>query len=65
MERHTDNEDPMIVLHEMKLMEKIIFTDTVDDHDTLSISPSLVEDSNSFINIGQQIVGNNFLKTPY
>ena len=44
-DRHTDEEDPMVVLHEMKLMDNIIFTDTIEDHDTISINPKLVEDA--------------------
>ena len=65
MPRKTESEDPMVILHEMKLVEKVLLTDTVDDHDTLTVSPSLLEDPTQFYTIGQQLAGGNFLKTPY
>jgi hypothetical protein len=40
--RQTEHEDPFVVIQEMKLMEKVILTDTVDDNDTLSICSSLL-----------------------
>jgi hypothetical protein len=49
----------------MKLLDKIIFTDTVEDDDTISICPSILQDPKVFYTIGEQLAGSNFLKTPY
>ena len=50
--RQTEKEDPFVIIQEMKLMEKVLFTDTVEDHDTLTVCASLLEDPASFYIIG-------------
>jgi len=65
MSRNTDFEKPEEILSEMSLIDSIRLTDTVEAFDTLTITSSLVDDPNKFYQIGEKLVGTNFMKIPY
>jgi hypothetical protein len=64
MQRQIHDKDRGKVLWEMRLFENIRFTDTVEQHDTLTIAPAFVQDPGTFYNTGLEFFGSNFLKLP-
>lgn len=65
MSRTINEADKPKVLHEMKLFEALRFTDTVEQHDTLTIAESFVQDPETFYKVGLDFFGHNFLKMPF
>jgi len=65
MQRSVHEHDKMKVLFEMKLFEHLRITDTVEQHDTLTVAQSFVQDPQLFYKIGLELMGSNFLKIPY
>jgi|TARA_B110000305_G_C19012047_1_gene435376 hypothetical protein len=56
---------PEVLAAEENLLSHIRFTDTLEQHDTLTISQELMENPARFYQVAETIVGSNYLKAPH
>ena len=55
---------PEVIEAELEFMDLIRITDTLEMHDTLTVSDVLIEDPQKFFTLAERIVGSNYLKSP-